>query len=720
MLSNEEIIKKFQDFRKRFTEGWQRTQWLQTEVRENYSAIDGFSYGDGVSGQWESLDYAQRISDKKPCYQINKLARVVDSIAGFQVQNRSEVNYVPREVETKPVAPSQPGQPPQPPQMGDSSSLADVVNDGLDFIKQEARTDFENSTAFNDMLICGIGAVDDIIVYDEDDDGVGKPSSCRRAPYLLMWDVAARKKNLTDGNACASASLHDKDALLEEINADRTKEEKLPALPDAGSGDDFIRWFSNGNDNLCAAYDFQWRVKEAYWQIQNPVLQRQDLLPLLQADGSIEAASARGIDLAKDEIFSINMDEKKAFKEAFEKLGLEFKAIKQRRYRYYRANIVGNEVISASENYSQKGFSLSFMTGKWSETRQCWYGVVSVSKDPQRLLNKAISDMSETLYISAHGGVIIESSAVGGTAASLQAFKETFAKQREVTILADGAISGNRFMLKPQATLSPATLQTIEFAERSILECPGLTQEFLGVADGGNQAALLQAQRVRQGLAVLATYSDSHSFFLQNQATNHVEMLRVLSENSGGLMIRNLSGAAKSPPYIKLLKDQIAIKYDLVVQEAPKTPDIRQRENEVLLQIMDMIQKSGGNPQPMIPLVIENQEIHSDKIDEILAATMPPPPPQPDPVNQGLIVAQTNSLNADAKYKESQAKGNDVDLLGKFKELRDADNAELDLKNEKLKAEIKEIISQAVLNYAKAGQSHVDAHVALTQPTMGA
>jgi len=706
---DEEILDKFHNFRLKFTDGWRRERWIQSEVRENYSAVDGFSYGDGTSGQWENLDYIKRINDGKPMFQINKLARVVDSIAGFQIQNRSEIRYIPREVETQSQQP-QPNQPPQAPMMGDSSKLADVVNDGIEYIKNESRCEAENSAAYADMLTCGIGAVDSVITYDEDDDGIGQPSARRVAPYLLMWDVAARKKNLTDANAVASASLHDRETLLEEINADRPKGEKIAMLPNAAAADRFLWWFCNDRDNLVAAYDFQWRVKEAYWQVQNPFVAQPGLIPFLQESGALTIATSSGVDLASDSVFNIDIDEKKAVQDVFTTLGLEFKALKQRRYRYYRANIVGDIVVSKSDNYSQKGFSLSFMTGKWSETRQCWYGPISLAKDPQRLLNKCMSDISETMYISPHGGVAIEAGAITGGASgdaarvSLKDFKETWSKQREVTILADGAISGQKFMMKPQAQISPASMQMLQYAEQAVLEVVGITQEFLGVADGGgNQAAMLQAQRVKQGLAVLQTYADAYSFFLINQAKNHVEMLRVLSENSGGLIIRNLSGKGEqSAPYVKLLKDQIAIKYDLIVKESPKTPDEREKENDVLLQLMQLIQTSGGNPQPMIPLVIENQNIDSDKLDKILAATQPPPPPQPDPVNQALLQAQAASLLADAKYKESQTKTNDFELLQNFKDFREGNSLDRD----KLKADIAQTVSNTILNLGKAAATN--------------
>jgi hypothetical protein len=689
MLSNQEIIKKFETFKSRFTEGWKREEWVKS-MRESYSAVEGFSY-DGGNGQWESLDYQRRESDGKPLFQINKLARVINVISGFQIQNRGDVRYIPRDIEVGEGG-----------QLSEKSKLSDLVNDGLEFIKHKSRADLENSHANYDALICGIGAVDNTITYEEGEDGIGEPSVQRIAPHLLMWDVASRKKNMIDANAVASATIHDKDTLLADINSERKKKDKLESLP-AGNDDIFLSSHSTQDDNLAVAYNFQWREKESYLQVQNSALQDPIKMQLLMQDGSVAAAKERDIDLTKDEIFPISLDEEGAFNKAFESVGLPFEVIKQKKYVYYRASIVGDMVISASENYSQKGFSLKFITGKWSETRQYWYGLLSLAIDPQRLFNKGMSDIAETLYISPHGGIVIEADAVGGVG-NLEAFKATWAKQREVTIIADGAIAGQKFMMKPQAQLSPAAMQVLDIADRAILECVGLNMEFMGVADGGaQQAAMLQEQRVKQGMASFANEVDSFGFFVQEQSKCFVDMLRVLCQNSGGLIIRNISGD-KAQQYVKLLDDQIATEYDIIVKEVPKSSSERQRETDILIQIAGMLTQAGRDGGAILPLIIENQDINSDKLEEVLAATQPPPPQQPDPVNQALLQAQTAALMAEAKYKESQAKGNDMDLLEKFKTMREQDSSEMDMKLEKMKADIQKTISETMVNYSKLGQ----------------
>jgi len=190
-------------------------------------------------------------------------------------------------------------------------------------------------------------------------------------------------------------------------------------------------------------------------------------------------------------------------------------------------------------------------------------------------------------------------------------------------------------------------------------------------------------------------------------------MLRVLCQNSGGLIIRNISGD-KAQPYVKLLEDQIATKYDIIVKEVPKSSSERQRETDILLQIAGMLTQAGRDGGAILPLIIENQDINSDKLEEVLAATQPPPPQQPDPINVALLQAQTADLNASAQKKMAESKGLDMELLDKFKTMRDEDSSEMDIKLEKMKADIQKTISETMVNYSKIGQS-----VTQSQPFYG-
>jgi hypothetical protein len=291
------------------------------------------------------------------------------------------------------------------------------------------------------------------------------------------------------------------------------------------------------------------------------------------------------------------------------------------------------------------------MTGKWSETRQCFYGVVRAAKDPQRLLNKAISDFSDSLHYNPQGGVMIEKGAIAG---SMRDFVQTWPKMRSVTILNDNAISQNKVMMKPVSDAPAAGLKMIEYAEMSIMACPGVTPSFMGLDDSLQNQYDVYGQKVRQGLTVLSPYFDARTFYIIDQGELFIDCLKVLAENSNGYVVRKIRGDT-SIPYQQVQLTDIATEYEIITTEAPKTPDEMAALRDTLLKIMELLTKVGRDPAAILPEVLETMELPQDKIEAIEIASQPPPPPEPDPNNIALIQAQTADLNAGAELKKAQA-----------------------------------------------------------------
>lgn len=687
LLSDSEIIEQFTTHKNRFLDG--REWWMRNEVREAYAVVEGDDNIPGSSGQWQEGALDRRKEAGVNIYTINKTGPVIDVISGFQVQNRTDAEYLPRQLD-------------QP-----DHRLVDIINDGVDYIRDATHADHENSRAFRDMLTCGVGCVDALINYDENPFGCAEVS--RKAPYMVGWDYAARKKNLVDANWCFAGTLKDKERLLDEINEDLTGEKKLEVLP---SGDDrFVEFFDFGGadwqDNLAVTYDYQWRQKEPFWQVKNNLIGSSQI-QLLQQSGQLQIIQETfGFDPTKDEVFNVDPKQKKQVEEAWTAIDLPVVATKQKTYRYYRASIVGDIVISKSENYSQKSFSLKFMTGKWSETRQCFYGVVRAMKQPQRLLNEAVTDFAETLSFSPHGGMIVEED----VSDDIEAFKRNWAKMRELAIVKSGALAANKMMPKPTGTLSDAASNMMQFASGAIYETAGITPDFMGNSDMNSNDYDVFGQKVRQGLTVLGIYFDAMTFFITDQGLLFIDCLRVLAENSGGYIIRNISktvpanGDPNSPPaLVQLQKSDISAEYEVVVKESPKTPDERAKERDVLIRIGELLSNAGRDGGAIVPLIIEDMSLSSDKVDEVMEAIKPPPPPQPDPDNQALIQAQTADLQGSAQLKVSQAREKDHGVLKSQQQLEQGP-----LDTAKLKAEIQQIYANIELLNAKTGQAHTDA-----------
>lgn len=686
MLSDDQILKRFRDFQEKFLDGWAREWWIRNEVQVNYAVVEGDVARTRLLAEAAgSLDKRNFGATETPNYYINKVQPVVDAISGFQIQNRTEAEYSPRQVDEI------------------DAEGSELVNDGVDYIYQDSNAAAENSLAFRDMLICGIGATDTTISYDENP--LGEVEKRRIAPYMLMWDVAARKKNLLDANEVASAELVQGDAYLEEINEDLPEGQKIASL--ASTKDRFMEYFEyyTDDDDLALAYTYQWREREPYYQVQNTILNHEYagiVLETLQNMGAFENMKARGFDPLVDEVFNIDIKEHGVFKKAFEQAGLEFKAVKHKTYRYYRAVIAGDHVVKKSENYAQNGFSLKFMTGKWSETRQCFYGVVRAAKQAQFLLNKAVSDFADALYVNPQGGVIIERDAIPG---DLTQFVETWSKMRNVTIVESGALSSGKVQLKPVADAPPAAIQAINFAQQAIYETVGVTPEFMGLADGAaQQAARLQSQRVRQALTVLAPYTDAASTYAIQEGYLHVEALKTLSENTNGLVIRRISGS-KNRRYAKIVMEDISSEYDIIIKEVPKTIDERERQIELLLQLSEMLTASGRDGGALAPMIVEDMNLPSSKLETIRELMTPPPPQQPDPLTTDILVSEAAEKMSRAALNKANTMLKNLEALERQQKL-----AGQGLEAEKTKEEIQKIKSETMENYVQSGGTLKDFH----------
>lgn len=664
MLKDNEIIEQFTKRKDHYIEV--KEWWFQNEVRENYCALEGDMRADYITSGWLDSSLDRRKADNLPVYYINKLERVVDSVCGFQIQNRTKIEYTPRNLRSP------------------ERTSVDAIANGVDYIVEDSRADYESSWAFRDMLTCGIGSTDATISYDEN--YLGETEVARIAPYLLGFDTSARKKNLVDANWCFAGTLVDKDAYKE------AKEEEGVTIDTSGD-DRFVNYFiatQSTADNLAIEYKYQWRVKEPFYLVKNPLMMLPaPIIQELAATGMVATMSQKfNFDPAVDEVFHLDTSLFKSFKDAMAAIGLDAKklATKQKTYRYYWAIIFGKTVIEKGESFSQKSFTQKFMTGKFSEVRQCHYGIVRAMKPAQQLLTKAVNDFSDALHVNPQGGVIVEADAIPEES-SLSEFVNSWSKMRNVTILESGAISGNKVMMKPVSDAPPAAEKMISYAERSILELGSVTPDFLGMGDSGQNAYDVYGQRVRQSLMTLAYYFDSYSFYQLDQGVLYIDCLRVLADNSGGYIIRTLTGNV-----VKIMSSDIEKEYFVSLKEVPKSIDQREKEIDTLIKVADMLIKSGRDGGAITPLIVENMDLPQNKVEEVLQLTAPPPPAPPDPVQTDLLIAETQLRKSTADKNTAEAMVKRLEALGKQKDLM--------TQTEKNKADVAKTISEVEKNIA--------------------
>lgn len=645
MEDDEEIIREME---KRINENLMIEQdWRQIEVRESFAVYEG--------DQWLKDDIERQNANGMPIITINRVKPVIQSIVGFEIQNRLDVKYIPRM------------------NNAEENGFNDILNNAVKYIEQKTNADLEYTLAFQDMLICGVGATDTTLDYSKPPyDGEFKVE--RIMPAFLFWDPASRRKNKTDSDYVVKLKIVNKDIIRQEYGVEYFDDIYSSAL-DAR----ILEFFSAvlAVKQLGVVYEYQWRKKRPFYQVENPfkgvnpeelALSQgiatyegiQDFIAMFMATAAYYGEKY-GFNPELDQTLSI---EKQAdytkFKEGVNFFGLKVTYAKQYMYKYYRAIITGNNVVSKSENYSQTGFSIKFMTGDFSELTQYDYGLLRACKAPQRLLNQVMSDYQGFLNTIPKGGVSIESDAVP----DLQGFLDTYSKARAVTIFRPNALSGGKVMPKVAPPIPQGILEMIQYADSQIMSVCGVTPELMGIMNTKEQNSSFLRQQIKQGLTTLSTYFDARRAYLQDQATLYIDCVRVLADNNEGRLIKNVIGKS-GEQYIPLLKNNIAAEYDIIIDETPTSPN---EKEDTFMKLLEMQVQMVNKPNPIdiMPLILEYAPFEQDIVQQLKAMMSPPPPQEPDPVNQRL-------LESEATYKEASAYKLTMEAMEKEQSIRFGD-----------------------------------------------
>lgn len=643
MLDDVEILKKaHQNIQENLlVTAW----WRSNEIRDNYGLYEG--------SQWLQDDYSRQIANNQPIRTINRAQTIVDAVTGFEIQNRSEVKFVPRT-----ISPQEQG-------------FADIVNDGTKWIEDNSDYSIMKSLAVSDMLICGLGFVETRINYYDNPNGQVK---CDRIfPYFMLWDVSVRDKNLKSANWICRAKIIDREALHQYLKG-MTADERDEAAADFGSSVDarFLEFFDTVMvvKSLGVIYHYQWRELEFYYRVENP-MKGMDIDPNDMGDMAIvEAAKLLQekykFDAFTDGIFIVPFDEISDVRALYKSMGFKTKAIKSKRWRYYRADIVGNRVISKSENYSQEGFSIQCMTGKYDEIRQCYYGLMRSMKEPQRLLNQAVSDYEGFLRNIPKGGFIIETDAVP----NLEGFRDTLLKANMLTVVSPGAIAAQKIIPKPSPPIPQGLLDMIQYANNVMMEVVGITPDFMGMSDSKLMTAQLNSQLVRQGLMVLAPYFDSIKVFTQNSGRLFYDSFKILMENCESKLIGHITNESNRED-VEFLRGNLDLQYDVVIEDVPQTPSEKQQTFQKLLELQSVL-LNKPNPVDITPIVMEYAPFTGDQLEKIKTLMQPPPPQQPDPVQQRLLESESLYKEASAEKQKAEALKTQIEAMLKQSELADA------------------------------------------------
>jgi hypothetical protein len=512
-----------------------QSDWRK-EARESYDICAG--------RQWDPVDRQKLRDEGRPCVEFNRTGTIIDAVSGSEVNNRQEVTFIPRV-------------------LGDAqkTGVANLRTAAAKWVRDNCDAEDEESDSFLDVLISGMGFTQTRMDYEEEEEG--KVVIERVDPLEMKWDSGARKRNLSDARwfsrKCkytreeVEAQWPDKADEIAAMAPDSDDDDATPKLVNPKNSYDGTNGESDSDDDD--------RIEVTHYQ-----------------DYTVESVY-KVLDPQSGQI--VELDEERFQVASQVNPGMQYAKTPKRKYR--EAIICGNvELQPLGPAPCQCGFTFQAITGKRDRNKGSWYGLVRPMKDPQRWANKFFSQILHIINTNAKGGILFETGAVDNP----KKLEENWARSDSAIQLKPGGLA--KIQPKPIAQVPPSLYQTMEFAISSIRDSSGVNLELLGMVDR-QQAGVLEAQRTRAGLTILAPFFDSLRHYRKRQG--RVLAYFINEYISDGRLIRVAGPSGEQ--FIQLMKQPDDIDYDVVVDSAPTARDTKEQAWMALKEILPMFSQQG-------------------------------------------------------------------------------------------------------------------------------
>lgn len=595
------------------------TKWERSARRHSSKWREGMRLAyDFVAGhQWSSEDKTSLLEQMRQPVTFNRVAPMVDAVTGAEILNRQEVRYLPRE-------------------QGDVQ-VNELITAADDWARELADTEDEESDAFADTVICGMGWSETVMDYDEDPEG--RLIDNRIDPGEMWWDPQARKRCLADSRFRIRARWRDRDDLpdawrkkLPTGTGRQGIDEDEIATGHTGPRDDYERHdgpAESGEGNTRAQRvwirHFQWFDKETVYRLADPMTGK---------------------------VATVTEPELRTMAEMFLRYGMRPpKAVKQQRNRYKYAIVCGDVILEQGDIDAQ-AFTFQCITGKRDRNSNTWYGVVRAMIDPQMWGNKFFVQIMHILNTAAKGGLLYETGAFTNPRKAL----EDWAKPDAAIELEVGALNGpagSKVQERAAKNYPQGLDRLMEFALNNLPQTSGINMELLGLVER-DQPGVLEAQRKKAGYAILAAFFDSLRRYRKSKG--RVRLYFIQNYISDGRLIR-IKGRDSTEQYVPLVRDKDTAIYDVIVDEAPMSPNQKEATWTMMQAMMPMLAKLNVPPE-VWSVLIEYSPLPSSvsgKINQIIAKQAEQPPP-PDP-NMVKVQAQVELEKLKAQIQLQMQQG---------------------------------------------------------------
>ncbi len=534
--------------------------WYQDDIdhveKWRKNAQEDYDFYNGR--QWNEQDLAVLHEQNRPVMTFNRIAPLINAVIGAERNNKRQVQFIPRQ---------------------EGAAFANQILTGAaEWFRDEADGEYEDSDAFQDAIICGMGWTDTRLDYEQDPQG--KPIIARLDPMKMVWDASAVKSNLIDAQRLwyidekplAVAQEMFPNVHWSDLHADWVKHQS------------FLQPTSNG---ITQSY----QSERGYQGEEGSGYQRPKMVTLAECRWFerevvykvLEPQSGKFIDYSEQD---------------FQNLSKTFPHVQATRLnrKIVKRAFLGRKLLEAPDKPlvppNQLGWEC--ITGTFDKLNRQFYGIVRPTKDPQRWANKYFSQVMHLLNSQSKGGIMAERDAFDDDRQAV----ESWARADSITWLKSGAVSGGRIQPKPVAQFPQGFFQLFNEAKSALEQVTGLSSEFVGTR-AVNQPGILEQQRRQSSLNLLASFFDGLRRYRQRQG----KIILYLIQNylSDGRLVR-IAGD-ENAQYVPLTREMVtSLEYDIVVDDAPTSLNEKERTFALIMQLLPLMQ-NFATPEIMLDLL---------------------------------------------------------------------------------------------------------------------
>ena len=592
--------------------------------------------------QWDDADIEKLEEERRIPVVINRVARTVNAIIGTQVNNRQETRFIPRE-------------------LGDVQKN-EILTAAAEWVRDGCEAEDEETDAFEDCTTCGMGWTITRMDYDYDQEG--QTVIDRLDPMEMFWDPAARKRNLSDMRWCIHVREYGKDEFEDK-------------WPDADMDLASAPWEELEGETSVRTHVYP---QDAYKEQQGPSgREKGKAIKVAHFQWSVREPIYR----VGKEAEELN---EKQFKKIKDKLDAEnIQYLKQSGLRWKQAFIAGRALLEdVADCPYPKGSTFKAITYKRDRNKNTWYGVVAAMMDPQKYGNKFLSLIMDIITKNSKGGVMMERDAVDDP----KELEAKWARPDGIVLLNPGALSGNKVMPKPMTNLPAGLDRLVSYFLDSVHEVTGINLELLGMANR-EQAGVLENQRKQAGITIIAPLFDGLRRYRKEQG--RVLLHFIQSYLSDGRLIR-ITGAGNEK-FVPLVRQSDTAKFDVIVDEAPTSPNVKERTFAALAELMPALAKLGI---PIPPEVLDYTPLPSSLISKWKELLQNAPSANPEQMkqmqDQMMKLGQENAQLKDKRQESAMTmQMNQQEVAAKMALEREQMQAKIEIERMKMQLEMEKL-----------------------------